>query len=573
MEKFENSSPKLPFFEEPVLCAACNGIPVNAYGYTYILEEAPDLLEKLEFQQNNSNSMNKVRIKKSWEISSNLLGGTPPRMPRSAHTDYQPLLPVHLIDGNISTCWCSKSITSKDAESVWIRIDFPVENEISRIVLRKLPKSKITRGQAGTMPVEIGHYEIGRSIPGHLSIRIACDACEWKVVFEGSSNDSPDKEEFSCEFSSQKAKQVWIIGSDLKKVENWLYSFSIASCEVFTPLGQNIALLSNGTGISVSSTYYGLGQTRDEHRWLWALHTDLGFKWVRIGYHDDPINWHWVEQEKGKLEVDSYADASIDYLLERGVNIIMCLAFGNRLYTQADSKRYLPQLWEWYYETPNPPTTPEALEAWARYVRFMVRRYGKRIKIFEIWNEWIWQCYWGGSVPGTAEQYAAIARISIPIIREECVDAQIMLCSLVGYIQGMASKPLEELLKNDVYAKQIQNIRDFAKDVDIIAWHPFYNPDPASQNFKNYVADIKELMKFCREHGFKGKFMVTEWSMTSANYPSLSFPACWGNYIATELQKAKIVASITVIHTALGLVSFFCETWDNYFPVDLTHVV
>jgi hypothetical protein len=23
-----------------------------------------------------------------------------------------------------------------------------------------------------------------------------------------------------------------------------------------------------------------------------------------VGYHDDPVNWHWVEQEKGVLAVD-----------------------------------------------------------------------------------------------------------------------------------------------------------------------------------------------------------------------------------------------------------------------------
>ena len=106
-------------------------------------------------------------------------------------------------------------------------------------------------------------------------------------------------------------------------MENWLYAFSIAGVDVIDSAGSNVALATRGTGVTVSSTQHSLGQTREEHHWLWPLAADLGVKWIRIGYHDDPVNWHWVEKEKGKLAVDPEADAAIDYLVERGVDIVL----------------------------------------------------------------------------------------------------------------------------------------------------------------------------------------------------------------------------------------------------------
>ena len=45
--------------------------------------------------------------------------------------------------------------------------------------------------------------------------------------------------------------------------------------------------------------------------------------------------------------------------------LVLALGFGNRLYSNPDPARRLPQLWEWYYENPRPPVTPAALKAWA----------------------------------------------------------------------------------------------------------------------------------------------------------------------------------------------------------------
>ena len=81
-------------------------------------------------------------------------------------------------------------------------------------------------------------------------------------------------------------------------VENILYAFSVAEVEVYDTVGRNVALATCGTGVTVNSTHHSPGQELAAHRWYWPLHYDAGFKWARVGYHDDPINWHWVESAR-----------------------------------------------------------------------------------------------------------------------------------------------------------------------------------------------------------------------------------------------------------------------------------
>ncbi|MCL5999864.1 MAG: discoidin domain-containing protein, partial [Chloroflexi bacterium] len=510
----------------------------------------------------------KVAPRKSAEIRYNRLGGTAPRMPRTVSNDYLPLECIHLIDGDPQTCWSSKSQPQPDAEPVWIRLDLPVERLLTRIVLHKRAPGAGRLTDNSSMPLDPGAVEVGMAMPAELTIKISRDARTWETVFEGQSGDTPDHREFVCDFTARPAKQIWIIGRQLRRVENWLYSFSIAGVDVIDNAGNNVALATRGTGVTVSSTQHSMGQTREDHHWLWPLATDIGVKWIRIGYHDDPVNWHWVEQERGKLAIDPEADAAIDYLVERGVDIVLALGFGNRLYTQDDPVRKLPQLWEWYYENPRPPITPAALKAWARYVRYMARKYRGRVKVFEIWNEWNIGVYWGAQP--NLEQYLAIARSTIPILRRECPQARVMLGSYAGYFPGMSTWSPEELARQEGESMLLGAIRELARDVDIIGWHPFYQTDPDKPMVRTYSADVRAFQAWCRERGFRGEFCASEWSY-GASYPEPTPPNWWGDFTCSECAKAKYVARLSVQHTALACDSFFCETWgNNYYPMDLT---
>jgi hypothetical protein len=546
--------------ERPQVQAHCNGVPIKRFGFCWVLGEAPNLLDDVPLQQGNMAPRVKVHPKQSSQIKRNYLGVTTTRMPRSTENDYLPLEAIHLIDGNRRTCWMSRAQTRPDVQPVWIRLDLPMERTVDRVVLRKRPPADLPRSTLGWVPMRDA-VEVGHGMPATITVKLSRDGREWETVFDGPTGDSPAKLDLELRFTARPAKQIWITAGNLPLVENILYAFSIAEVEVYDTAGKNVALATCGTGVTVNSTHHSPGQELAAHRWYWPLHYDAGFKWARVGYHDDPINWHWVEKEKGVLKIDPATDAAVTELASHGVDIVMSLDFGNRLYS-GPATRPIPQLWEWNYDMPAPPTTPEALAAWTRYVEFMVKHFRGRVKHFEVWNEWNISCYWGAQPK--LEDYLAVARAAIPAIRKNAPEAKIMMGSWAGFPHGIASWSPEQSAAEEKQSLILQATRQLAREVDEIGWHPFYQTDP--ERLKNYAADVRALQKWLRNAGFRGHCMVTEWNY-SALYPPLDAAdaarAWCGGFKATEMEKAKYVAQVFARHTALGLESFFCEM---YFP-------
>jgi len=546
--------------EQPQVQATCDGVPIKRFGFCWVLGEAPDLLDDVTFQLGNANPRVKVHPKDSSQIKRNYLGVTTTRMPRSTENDYLPLEAIHLIDGNLQTCWMSRSQTRPDVQPIWIRLDLTVERELDRIVLRKRPPADQPRSTLGWVPFRDA-AEVGRGMPATINIKTSRDNRQWETVYDGPTDDSAEKLDFEFRFAGRPAKQIWITAGNLPLVENILYAFSIAEVEAYDTDGKNVALATCGTGVTVNSTHHSPGQELAAHRWYWPLHYDAGFKWARVGYHDDPINWHWVEREKGVLKIDPVTDAAVTELAAHGINIVMSLNFGNRLYS-GPATRPIPQLWEWNYDMPAPPTTPDALAAWTRYVEFMVKHFRDRVDHFEIWNEWNISCYWG-AVPNV-EHYLAAARAAIPVIRQHAPDAKIMMGSWAGFPHGIHTWSPEQLAAKEKESLILQATRELAREVDEIGWHPCYQADP--EQWKNYGADVRALRAWLETVGFRGHCMATEWNY-SALYPPLSdaeASRAWcGGFRATEIEKAKYVAQVFTRHTALGIESFFCEM---YFP-------
>jgi hypothetical protein len=546
--------------EQPQVQGNCNGVPIKRFGFCWVLGEAPDLVDDVSLQAGNTAPRVKVHPKESSEIRRNYIGVTTTRMPRSTDNDYLPVEAIHLIDGNPQTCWLSRAQTQPDVQSIWIRLDLPMERTVERVVLRKRPPAKEPRSTLGWVPVRDA-VEVGRGVPATVTIKTSTDGRAWETACDGPTGDAPDKFDLEFRFPARPAKQIWITAGKLPLVENILYAFSLAEVEVYDTAGKNVALATCGTGVTVNSTHHSPGQELAAHRWYWPLHYDAGFKWARVGYHDDPINWHWVEKEKGVLKIDPETDAAITELADHGVEIVMAFDFGNRLYS-GPATRPLPQLWAWNYDMPAPPTTPEALAAWTRYVEFMVKHFRGRVRHFEVWNEWNISCYWGG-VP-RLEDYLAVARAAIPAIRRNAPEAKVMLGSWAGFPHGISGWNAEQLAAQEKQSLILQATRELAREVDEIGWHPFYQTDP--ERLKNYTADVRALKMWLDGVGFRGHSMVTEWNY-SALYPPMDAAAsarAWcGGFRATEMEKAKYVSQVFTRHTGLGLESFFCEM---YFP-------
>jgi hypothetical protein len=552
---------------KPVQRTMIDNVPVYNFGYASFYAESPKLVDDDKIQSGNTNEPVKVHPKKSWDIKSNLIGATPPRMPRTPANDYQPLECINLIDGNDETCWSSTHHTLSDEAPAWIRIDLAKERIINKIILKKRPVLYDRNAKPGSMYLFRNAYEAGRAMPGRITIKTSQDAYSWTTLFDGESGDAPDRDIIEFPFDPIRVKQVWIIGDRLTRCESWLYAFSIASVEIYDEKGRNVALASYGNGVTASSVFHGLGNERESHQWFWPLHFDLGLKWTRIGYHDDMINWHWVEKVKGVLAFDEEAEQAIDLLVKNGVNIVYVLGFGNRLY-QEDPKRHLPQLWEWYFENPEPPKTAEAIEAWAHFIRFSVLYFKDRIRYFEVWNEWNGENYWGDT-PDT-EHYIKLARIAIQIIRECAPDARVMMGSSAGFCHGIASWSKEDLAIKEKTDPQLAAVAALAREVDVIGYHPFYQPDIKAGYFREYAGNVRAFKAFCESKGFRGgEYMASEFNV-GANYPPTEGDLWWGAFNYTEIQKAKIVSQLHVMHTALGVGSFFCELWSGTYPHDLS---
>lgn len=527
------------------------GAPVYAFGYTYVYGVSPDLDSAVALQRDNSNPWQKIHPKKSWEITNNKLGSTPAREPKSAGNDDQPLLSVHLIDGDPDTIWCSRGQTQPDVEPVWIRLDLPIETRIHSVVL--VPHREGKGSESMRAPDWAPKRRAaGQAFPGELAIMVSQDGWHWETVYENPHfvpSSPAEPQEF--QFEARPAKQIRIVGRRVPPVLNFGHCMSLAAVEAYDEYNQDVALVSRGTGITVSSTHMGYGMDRFTQSMLWPLQYDLGYKWCRVGYDMGVLTWAYVERRRGHLCVDPVADEAITQAVENGVEVILCLDKGNWLHAPCSKQKdRTRELMETYYDRPPEPTRPLSyLQGYLSYVRYMVRHFKNRVRYYEIMNEW-------PTTPGAAKEYSDLAKAVIPVIRREYPEAKIIAASTPGFRRSFIEAYLKEGL---------------GPMIDVIAWHPFYQTDPEAQSFRDYPHQVQEFKKVCESYGFAGEYMATEYTWSAPSPPAascifqpsddaLSEPI-------SELTKAKYASRVTVKHVGLDIVSL----WNETFQTQLTH--
>ena len=545
------SSTRRPAMEDyATIEAECGGVPVYAFGYTLVYGVSPDLMPGAVLQEGNTSPALKIRPKKSWEIKHNLCGSTPAREPKIMWNDDQPLLPIHLIDGDPETAWSSRGSTVPDAQPEWIRIDLAAESEVASVALvcSEVGPLKGTGFGGGLKP--------GKALPGELKVMLSRDARQWETVYQNNNFSGPASGPAVIEFAPRRAKQIWIIGTNLKRVQAWGHSFSIGEVEVRDPAGNNLALVSRGAGVTVSSTFYGYGMDRFTQDMLWPIQYDLGFKWTRVGYDMGVFTWQYVEREKGKLEVDQRADAAITEAARNGVNVIMCLDKGNWLYHKPPrkvdwKKARRTEMMETYFDHPGwpfdcpqgrPTDSHEMMAGYLRYVDYMVRHFKGRVAYYEICNEW------NGL---GADKYLEIVKAAIPVIRKADPGARIMLGSIGSFDRNL----ILACLRAELDSKGGRRKKAVAEAIDAIGWHPFYQTHPDDPNYRRYRQDVAQFKNDCAALGFKGQYAATEWTW-AAPYPGA---AEW----CSEMQKAKYSAQLMTAHCGMDVISLYNETFQT----------
>ena len=525
--------------------AVCAGVPVYSFGnLIYVHGESPDFYPGARYQEGNQNAVSKLKLKKSWEIKNNYMGFCHEMTPRTRRNDSQPFLPIHLIDGDPDTIWASFEQFVPDAREEWIRIDLPAESLVSQI--------KITCKKRFMNKDKAGHYrqfwDFGNALPEQTTFKISRDAWHWDEV--GSHfGVSDDPDEISAVLSNPApAKQILVTGSNFSKSGYEGYMFSINGVEVISPEGRNLALVSNGAGVTVSSTSDAHNSDRHSANSLWGpLQYDIGNKWTKVGSDNGSSMWCFTEHEKGVLKIDADVDAAITEANDNGINVIMTLDFkGNWAYESEYKKpdwsraRYSELCDSYLGGVPTVDENPEMFEGYLKWVEYMAGHFQDRVKYFEISNEW--NCW--NQRPGVLDWYKnVILKPTLEAIRRAAPEAKIAL----GAPAGFDTESILSCLKEEGIAEKIAGV----------GWHAADFPDNA------YFERVKAFRKECEKLGFSGEYFVNEIYAGAAYPPG---PVEGNIFRMTDIEEAKYYIRTMVGYGALNIESGPCHVHFTGFP-------
>lgn len=161
-----------------------------------------------------------------------------------------------------------------------------------------------------------------------------------------------------------------------------------------------------------------VGQNRNSLQATQTALAQAGF----VSFRDE-VFWHRIETKPGALAFpDSLRDLDqlVTDCVHQGRRPLLILDYGNKLY---DGGGLL--------------SSPAGIAAYARYVRFVVKRFRGRVDQFEVWNEWN---IGGGGTPqqhaaryGSPESYAAVLRAAYAAIKAENPAATVIGGAFAGY--------------------------------------------------------------------------------------------------------------------------------------------
>jgi hypothetical protein len=190
----------------------------------------------------------------------------------------------------------------------------------------------------------------------------------------------------------------------------------------------------------------------------------LGVKKARI-----QSGWSKTEKQRGAYDWE-WVDIITGDMVAQGVEPVVCLCYGNPTYQGGGGAGLGGDL----------PSSPEALDAWDRYVAAFVTRYGEHVDEWEVWNEP------RGKV--TNESYARFLIRTAEITRRIQPRAVIIGPSTVRI----------DLHQVDSILCYLQQV-DMLHLVDQVAVHPYNeNPDdsyPKIQQLRDLVSHYSDRIE------------------------------------------------------------------------------
>lgn len=186
---------------------------------------------------------------------------------------------------------------------------------------------------------------------------------------------------------------------------------------------------------------------------------NLGVKWARC-----QTGWARTEQVKGEFNF-GWLDAVVDNLLNISIQPWFNLGYGNLLYTPGAAHESAVG-WA-------PLNSPEARQAWLRYVEKIAEHFGSRVRHWEIWNEPNISGFWQPEKPDPA-RYVELVKITAPVIRK-----RIPGCTIIGgAFAGLSAF--------DYFERCFD--AGLADHVDKVTYHPY-----RAQPEWNYASELAAL--------------------------------------------------------------------------------
>ena len=247
------------------------------------------------------------------------------------------------------------------------------------------------------------------------------------------------------------------------------------------------------------------------------LMQEAGIKWGRQDF-----TWRRIEVEPDIYKWDYY-DRVVDELLAHGIMILADLA-------------YEP---DWVRERIN---SPEAVDAYVKFVRAAVSRYKDKIKHWQIWNE---PNFGGHFWRGTPEQYANFLAAAGRAIHELDPEAKVAGFN-TAFVDLRWTERILSLIPYDCF--------------DILCFHPYRPPNSPEETedlwfrdhySKNdpftgydYLTQVEKLYDLMSRFGKAKPMWVTE--------------ICWNAHLhpygSSELRQADMLVRFYVLSIASGKV-------------------
>lgn len=230
------------------------------------------------------------------------------------------------------------------------------------------------------------------------------------------------------------------------------------------------------------------------NRWWWTRMFDAGFKWIRIGQYEnssDRTSWDWIEQKRGVYAGSQELEDHVDSLVDNGMDVQVQLIYGNQMYTSRSGKLpdvSVPETGSFHNDDRSmnsvfwPPTTPEQIAAFDKYVAWMVNHFQDRIKYWALWNEQDIG-YWNPW--GNPEQYGTLLSAFTQTVHQADPQAKV--------IYGGQADPDRE------FTRRALDTCKCASGVDVYAYHTYpgygQNMNPESMDYGAYLDESPRKLR------------------------------------------------------------------------------